>query len=346
MSHSECGGDVTTIVWDAMDTYTNGTPVIALRDARLRSPGGAYRILRGLSQDQLPALKFQDGLTQARGATYARVLNIIDTSSGTLAALELRSMRLLLAGGAAETLGFCEAPADTLVLDVPALMEGGRSRPFHLPPDAQRIEMVLSAYRNESASMLFSGDGPAGFQVVLANGDSVIATLAEIPFQSIGKLKRETLLLSFQVPDLSSRMCGQPVCLRPVVHGLRTDRGMTALLGHVHAAPEEVPTDTLTTTVRPIPRDKVLPEACELFQNFPNPCNPATVIRYRISAAGEVNLTVYDILGREVAVLVKERLLPGIYETRFEPEELASGGYFVRMAVGDFVQTRRMAVVN
>jgi hypothetical protein len=96
-----------------------------------------------------------------------------------------------------------------------------------------------------------------------------------------------------------------------------------------------------------------VPEKYSLEQNYPNPFNPSTVIKYTVGGAGglglgasKVKLSVYDILGREVAVLVNESKAPGEYEVRFNASELSSGVYFYRLTAGDFVQTRKMVLAK
>jgi hypothetical protein len=68
-----------------------------------------------------------------------------------------------------------------------------------------------------------------------------------------------------------------------------------------------------------------------LGQNYPNPFNPTTAISFQLSSVSEVKLVVYDLLGREVAVLVNERKEPGSYEIKFDGSNLASGVYFYRI---------------
>jgi gluconolactonase len=84
----------------------------------------------------------------------------------------------------------------------------------------------------------------------------------------------------------------------------------------------------------------------ELQGNYPNPFNPTTGIRYQVSGVSVVNLVVYDLLGRELAVLVNERKAPGSYEVKFDASGLASGVYVCRMTAGLFVQSRRMVLVK
>jgi hypothetical protein len=70
------------------------------------------------------------------------------------------------------------------------------------------------------------------------------------------------------------------------------------------------------------------PEKFELYNNYPNPFNPSTKIRYAISQTTFTTMKVYSILGEEVAVLINEIKTPGIYEINFDATELISGTYF------------------
>jgi hypothetical protein len=95
------------------------------------------------------------------------------------------------------------------------------------------------------------------------------------------------------------------------------------------------------------------PGGFRLFPNYPNPFNPKTVIRYQLSAASEVRLVVYDLIGREVAELVNERKLPGSYQVTFDAPGLASGVYFYRLEAtpssgdgGTRMQTRQMLLLR
>ncbi len=83
-----------------------------------------------------------------------------------------------------------------------------------------------------------------------------------------------------------------------------------------------------------------------LYQCYPNPFNPRTTIKYDSPGATKVNLTVYDILGREVSVLVNERKAPGNYRVEFDGSNLASGVYFYRLQAGDFVATKRLLLLK
>ena len=93
------------------------------------------------------------------------------------------------------------------------------------------------------------------------------------------------------------------------------------------------------------------PEEFNLEQNYPNPFNPETVISYQLSAFSFVTLKVYNILGREVATLVKEYKQPGTYSVDFNVEtrhasSLPSGVYFYQLIAGDFVKTKKMILLK
>jgi hypothetical protein len=88
------------------------------------------------------------------------------------------------------------------------------------------------------------------------------------------------------------------------------------------------------------------PKEFALLQNYPNPFNPSTAIRYTLSEASQVRLSVYDMLGREVATLVNERQPVGAYQAVFNASQLASGTYFYKLQAGGFVQTKKMLLVK
>jgi hypothetical protein len=90
----------------------------------------------------------------------------------------------------------------------------------------------------------------------------------------------------------------------------------------------------------------VVPHAFKLAQNYPNPFNPSTTIKYELPTSSVVRLSVYDMLGREVSVLVIERKDAGVYEVKFDASGLASGVYLYRMQAGSFVETRKLLLLR
>ena len=91
-----------------------------------------------------------------------------------------------------------------------------------------------------------------------------------------------------------------------------------------------------------------IPSGFILDQNFPNPFNPETVIRYSLSEDSFVRLKVYDVRGNEIAELVNEKQNPGIYNCQFSTVNypLSSGMYFYKIEAGNFVMVRRMVLIK
>jgi hypothetical protein len=88
------------------------------------------------------------------------------------------------------------------------------------------------------------------------------------------------------------------------------------------------------------------PNLFVLRQNYPNPFNPTTTIKFELPRASHVSLVVYDILGRQVSVLVNERKDTGVYEVKFDGSSLASGVYFYRIQAGDYVATKKLLLMK
>ena len=92
--------------------------------------------------------------------------------------------------------------------------------------------------------------------------------------------------------------------------------------------------------------NKELPLVYSLSQNYPNPFNPSTTITYELPKTSHVSLSVFDILGREVSVLVNERKETGVHEVKFDGSSLASGAYLCRLQAGTFVQSRKLLLIR
>jgi uncharacterized protein YxjI len=89
-----------------------------------------------------------------------------------------------------------------------------------------------------------------------------------------------------------------------------------------------------------------VPYRFELAQNYPNPFNPSTKIHYTLKNSGNVRLSVYDLLGREVAVLVNGARAAGSHEVTFSRPGLGSGVYFYKLQAGGQVMTKKMVLMK
>jgi hypothetical protein len=101
--------------------------------------------------------------------------------------------------------------------------------------------------------------------------------------------------------------------------------------------------ETITSAGLPLAE---FPTQFSLRQNYPNPFNPSTTIKFELPKSSVVTLSVFDILGREVSVLVNDRRDAGVYEVKFDGVNLASGVYFYRLRAGSFVETRKLILIR
>jgi hypothetical protein len=103
-----------------------------------------------------------------------------------------------------------------------------------------------------------------------------------------------------------------------------------------------------------------VPDKFYLCQNYPNPFNPTTKIKFsiptplsppfakggRTQSGGFVTLKIYDVLGREIAVLVNKRLQPGTYEVDWDASNYPSGVYFYRLSAGEYSESKKMVLIK
>ncbi|MBK7632776.1 MAG: T9SS type A sorting domain-containing protein [Ignavibacteriales bacterium] len=101
-----------------------------------------------------------------------------------------------------------------------------------------------------------------------------------------------------------------------------------------------------TISITGISDAEPLPIYYTLDQNFPNPFNPVTTIKYQIPHRSNVSLKIYDIIGNEVADLINEEQEVGFYNIDFDASKFSSGVYFYRIQAGSFVQTRKMILLK
>ncbi len=92
--------------------------------------------------------------------------------------------------------------------------------------------------------------------------------------------------------------------------------------------------------------DELQPQTFSLEQNYPNPFNPATKIKFNLTSNEFTTLKVYDILGKEIAVLVDNQMEAGQYEVAFEADNLPSGVYIYTLNAGSFKETKKMILMR
>jgi len=102
--------------------------------------------------------------------------------------------------------------------------------------------------------------------------------------------------------------------------------------------------DTTITGIHSISSE--IPNTYSLHQNYPNPFNPITIINYQLPISGKVKLVIYDVLGREIAVLVNEKQSASTYQVEWDGTNYPSGVYFYKLITDEYVETRKMVLIK
>lgn len=92
--------------------------------------------------------------------------------------------------------------------------------------------------------------------------------------------------------------------------------------------------------------NQAIPNLFTLSQNYPNPFNPYTKIQYSVPTFCKVSLKIFDVLGREVEILIDEEKKPGVYTVEFNANKLASGVYFYQLRAPNFVSTKKLLLLK
>jgi len=194
---------------------------------------------------------------------------------------------------------------------------GFNSRPFFADADNDGDRDLLVG-ASDGKLFLYRNDGPPGSPVFVLATDSY----AEI--------------------DIALE-------LSPALADIDGDGDQDLMVGNLKGGVEFYRND-LVTSVK-WNGEEVRPEQSRLFQNYPNPFNPVTVIHYELSKANHVALKIFDVLGREIAILVNEYKPPGTYTVTWDGSngpggKVGSGSYFCRMVTGSFVEVRQMLLLR
>jgi hypothetical protein len=93
-------------------------------------------------------------------------------------------------------------------------------------------------------------------------------------------------------------------------------------------------------------QDDLVPTKYQLDQNFPNPFNPSTIINYELPITNYVELSVFNILGQKVEILVSEEQKTGFYQVEWDARGYSSGIYYYRLQAGNFIDTKKMVIIK
>jgi len=170
-------------------------------------------------------------------------------------------------------------------------------------------------------SATFTADGNVdAFQITVSHDADVTFTMTEHAFLADYATNGTSTMMIIVVPDS---------------HELFTASGEFVIDEYLAAAGDGYINVSLS-----------VPSEFALNAAYPNPFNPTTTIGYAVPKSSDVKVIVYDMLGREAAVLVNSSVEAGNYSVNWNASDLSSGMYMVRMTAGDFVSTQKLMLVK
>jgi hypothetical protein len=227
----------------------------------------------------------------------------------------------ILVGG--QQVKFEDLPDGISIPDYETLNSYFVSRPFTLTDNIDFIYSVEYGVTDSlSAVIALQDDKFAHFKVELIDDQSneVLGTFDDLTYNSENIMLYEKIAYQVNTLGIGNRICR----LRIVIED---DLGLHYSISNCYN--DQTDLGKLNLVQRTIDGIGIV-QTYAMEQNFPNPYNPITVIKYQIPKAGNVVLKVYDILGSELATLVDEQKSEGRYEVSFDARNLASGVYIYR----------------
>lgn len=234
-----------------------------------------------------------------------------------------------------------------------------QQRYFSLP---QRI--LVTCTKNDRAVYHFSTDGGAAWDIdyglgpigmnvdytscsadtTFAGGKDFISAFISLNGDSV--TVRHGILGDLGTPMYKKNGLPGTSTLAPVCAIYKEGSNKYSAFGYAGVGPTGVyyNMETLVTGISTVSNE--VPGSFRLEQNFPNPFNPVTNIKFALAETGFVKLSVFDITGKEVAVLVNEELNTGTYNFDFNALRLSSGIYFYRLVTNNFAETKKMMLVK
>jgi murein DD-endopeptidase MepM/ murein hydrolase activator NlpD/photosystem II stability/assembly factor-like uncharacterized protein len=199
---------------------------------------------------------------------------------------------------------------------------------------------------------IYTGQPGAGVFRSTDNGESWQQITSGLPTNEIGRLAVNSLGYVFAAISGQGvyRSLDKGNSWEPVGAGMGENSTVSAFAfdnsGYVFAAAGGIVYRSVQPVTHVQHASETVPSSFLLSQNYPNPFNPSTTIEFALPKSAYVMLRVYDVLGRQVAQLVNEKLSPGTYTRQWDARDLASGVYFYRLSTGDFVQTKKLLLLR
>ena len=270
---------------------------------------------------------------------YRRSIAVIDTFSGAWLEIRLDELSVTTASGEEFSIPFEEAKEDEQTLTPANAFGNLSSREVMIPAEAEslRVKATLGA---EGLSAIRNAATPIGIEISLAanGGAAVRLPLAAITQERLARTKPawSIALAAFK---------GKSMKLRFEVSGIAAKPSLIASLGHIYEAAEGNVLKALEESVHDVvPHDYVI-------DNYPNPFNPATQIRFALPEENFVALRIYNVQGQMVRELLHATRPAGEYSVSWDGRDqrglaVASGVYFLRLQAGRIVKSHKLMLMR
>jgi hypothetical protein len=219
--------------------------------------------------------------------------------------------------------------------------------------------LIWSTTIEAKNNIIWGNTQTTGGQIALTSGGTATITYSDVEggFTGDGNIDQDPLFGEMYLPGSDSPCidAGDPsgiyndpedpgnpgFALYPSQGTLKNDMG-------AYGGPMSSILPAVLTSIREKGSGSNIPGGFQLYQNYPNPFNPETTIRFSVPSRSFISLKVYNLLGRQIAVLFKGEKQEGTYSIRFNAEDfkISSGVYFYRLESGNFSSTRKLLVVK
>lgn len=136
------------------------------------------------------------------------------------------------------------------------------------------------------------------------------------------------------------------ITIRFTPSSIATFTGALPITSNSSSSPDTIRLAGIGASATAVEKLEGIPAEFSLSQNFPNPFNPTTTIRYGIPEKSTVKLEIFNVLGQRIATLVNEQQQPAFYTVTWDASSLSTGIYFYRLQAGGFVQTKKLLLMK
>jgi hypothetical protein len=279
---------------------------------------------------------------------YSRSIAWLDTS-GAYLEVRVHQLGIKMKDGSEQSMEFMRADLDSLQLTPTNSWDFQTSVPavFSAHAESLIVEYTVTAENVEKAVEPASGSRRVTVRLH-DTSDQVLASVNGAEVVSSGNISKTRHRLSAALGTLGLPLDSTPLKINLRIEGFKPKLASYASLGHIYDFTKAASQQFAGSASM---ESNVVPKTAALFNNYPNPFNPETVIKYQIPRSAHVTLKTYNLLGQEVRTLVDRIEDAGTHEIRWDGrnsrgQPLPSGLYLFRIEAGEYSQVRKMALLR